>query len=252
MRILVTGITGAIGSRLAPRLLDAGHEVRALTRRRDAAGARARAGGSPLTDRRCRLRDRPAQGAARRRGGLLPDPLDGAGLGGALRGARAAQRPRTSPRPPSTAGVRRIVYLGGLRPAATAAIPAPRQPARGRAHPARGGARLGRAAGLDRDRRPLALVPLPGPSGRAHAGAGDPGLARAPHSAGRRTRRAHLPRRAPPTASEAGGRSLDLAGPDVVTYGELIERIRDQLLLDRPVLNSRDSRSRRSPAGSQL
>ena len=28
MRILVTGITGAIGSRLAPRLLDAGHEVR--------------------------------------------------------------------------------------------------------------------------------------------------------------------------------------------------------------------------------
>ena len=36
MRILVTGITGAIGGRLAPRLLDAGNDVRALTRRRDA------------------------------------------------------------------------------------------------------------------------------------------------------------------------------------------------------------------------
>ena len=37
MRILVTGITGAIGSRLAPRLLAAGYEVCALTRSSDAA-----------------------------------------------------------------------------------------------------------------------------------------------------------------------------------------------------------------------
>ena len=42
--------------------------------------------------------------------------------------------------------------------------------------------------------------------------------------------------RAAADAPELGGRSLDLAGPDVVTYGELIERIRDHLLLDRPVL----------------
>jgi uncharacterized protein YbjT (DUF2867 family) len=34
--------------------------------------------------------------------------------------------------------------------------------------------------------------------------------------------------------TEAGGRSLDVAGPEVVTYQELIERIRDQLLLGRP------------------
>jgi uncharacterized protein YbjT (DUF2867 family) len=32
MRCLVTGATGYIGGRLAPRLLDAGHEVRCLTR----------------------------------------------------------------------------------------------------------------------------------------------------------------------------------------------------------------------------
>ncbi|MEI2702971.1 MAG: NAD(P)H-binding protein [Baekduia sp.] len=33
-----------------------------------------------------------------------------------------------------------------------------------------------------------------------------------------------------------GHRTLDLAGPEVVTYGELIERIRDLMLLDRPGL----------------
>src|SRR6202035_748114 len=37
-------------------------------------------------------------------------------------------------------------------------------------------------------------------------------------------------------APQVGGRSLDLAGPDVGTYQELIERIRDHLLLNRPAL----------------
>ncbi|HMJ02474.1 MAG TPA: NAD(P)H-binding protein, partial [Conexibacter sp.] len=36
------------------------------------------------------------------------------------------------------------------------------------------------------------------------------------------------------TSTAAAGRSLDVAGPDVVSYGELIERIRDLLLLHRP------------------
>jgi uncharacterized protein YbjT (DUF2867 family) len=31
----------------------------------------------------------------------------------------------------------------------------------------------------------------------------------------------------------AGARSLDIAGPDVVTYGELVDRIRDALLVGR-------------------
>lgn len=35
------------------------------------------------------------------------------------------------------------------------------------------------------------------------------------------------------TLEAAGGRSLDIAGPDVVTYFELIDRIRDALLVDR-------------------
>ena len=38
------------------------------------------------------------------------------------------------------------------------------------------------------------------------------------------------------TVEAVAGRSLDVAGPDVVSYGELIERIRDHLLLRRPLL----------------
>ena len=33
--------------------------------------------------------------------------------------------------------------------------------------------------------------------------------------------------------------SLDIGGPDVVTYGELIDRIREQMLVDRPTLELR-------------
>jgi uncharacterized protein YbjT (DUF2867 family) len=36
---------------------------------------------------------------------------------------------------------------------------------------------------------------------------------------------------------DLAGRSLDIAGPEVISYGALIERIRDLMLLDRPVLN---------------
>ncbi|MGB0189367.1 MAG: SDR family oxidoreductase, partial [Nocardioides sp.] len=36
MRVLVTGATGFIGARLVPALVEAGHEVRAMTRRPEA------------------------------------------------------------------------------------------------------------------------------------------------------------------------------------------------------------------------
>jgi nucleoside-diphosphate-sugar epimerase len=36
------------------------------------------------------------------------------------------------------------------------------------------------------------------------------------------------------TAEAAAGRSLDIAGPDTVTYGELVGRIRDFMLVGRP------------------
>jgi uncharacterized protein YbjT (DUF2867 family) len=38
------------------------------------------------------------------------------------------------------------------------------------------------------------------------------------------------------TSAGVGGMSLDIAGPDVVTYGGLIERIRDLMIVGRPVI----------------
>ncbi len=118
MRILVTGITGAIGGRLAPRLLEAGHEVHALSRRRDA-GA---------------LMQLPA-GVHLHTG----DAVSGIGLPEALHGVEVAYYLIHSMEPgteehfgvrerrgaenfagaAAMAGVRRIVYLGGLVPQQT-------------------------------------------------------------------------------------------------------------------------------------
>jgi uncharacterized protein YbjT (DUF2867 family) len=112
MRILVTGATGYIGGRLVPRLLEAGHEVRVLAR-------------DPG-----KLADVPWQGRVQIVRGDVTDPdamgkacadvdvlyylvhsLQRRGFSsldreGALVTAEAAR----------TAGVGRIVYLGGLRP----------------------------------------------------------------------------------------------------------------------------------------
>ncbi|MEV0270302.1 SDR family oxidoreductase [Hamadaea sp. NPDC050747] len=109
MRCLVTGATGYIGGRLAPRLLEAGHEVRCLTR----SGAR--------------LRDVPwARHAEVVEGdllgdGSLTDVFDGVDIAYYLvhslgtrdfedRDRRAA---RAFAEAAAAAGVRRIVYLGG-------------------------------------------------------------------------------------------------------------------------------------------
>ncbi|MFD8981580.1 SDR family oxidoreductase [Streptomyces sp. NPDC059564] len=110
---LVTGATGYIGGRLVPELLDAGHRVRCLAR-------------SPE-----RLRDHPWAGRAEVVRGDVTDP---ASLGEALRGIDVAyylvhalgtgggfeDRDRAAARTfadrARAAGVRRIVYLGGLVP----------------------------------------------------------------------------------------------------------------------------------------
>src|SRR5687768_7954820 len=114
MRLLVTGVSGYVGAALVPRLQAAGHEVRGFARSSD----RVAAAGVALDDV------------------VIGDAISGAGLGRALDGVdaayylihsmegpansgfpeherRAAERFATAAR---AAGVRRIVYLGGLVP----------------------------------------------------------------------------------------------------------------------------------------
>ena len=111
---LVTGATGYIGGRLVPELLDAGHRVRCLARSPD------------------RLRDHPWAGQAEV---VRGDVTDAASLDAALRGVDVAyylvhalgtgrgfeetdrRAARTFGERARAAGVRRIVYLGGLTPA---------------------------------------------------------------------------------------------------------------------------------------
>jgi uncharacterized protein YbjT (DUF2867 family) len=111
MEVLVTGATGYIGGRLVPRLLAEGHSVRALTR---SAG---------------RLRDVPWAGSVRVVEG---DVLGGEGLEAALAGVDVAyylvhsigegeefeetdrRAARAFADAARTAGVGRLVYLGGL------------------------------------------------------------------------------------------------------------------------------------------
>ncbi|WP_374776487.1 SDR family oxidoreductase [Streptomyces sp. NBC_01310] len=110
---LVTGATGYIGGRLVPDLLAAGHRVRCLAR-------------TPA-----KLRDHPWAGQAEI---VRGDVTDAASLAGALRGVDVAyylvhalgsgrdfertdrRAARTFAEQARAAGVRRIVYLGGLIP----------------------------------------------------------------------------------------------------------------------------------------
>ncbi|KIQ67303.1 NAD-dependent dehydratase [Kitasatospora griseola] len=113
MRCLVTGATGYLGGRLVPELLAAGHQVRCLVR-------------EPA-----RLRDHPWRGAVEvvagdvTRGGTLDGPFDGVDVAyylvhslGTGPDFEAVDRDaaRAFGRAAARAGVRRIVYLGGLVP----------------------------------------------------------------------------------------------------------------------------------------
>jgi uncharacterized protein YbjT (DUF2867 family) len=230
VRTLVTGVSGYVGAALAPALLDAGHAVRGFARD----PGRVTVPGIPL---------------------VRGDALTGAGLDAALEGIdvayylihsmeAAAQDGFAASERRATetflgaarrAGVSRVVYFGGLVP--PGAAPSPHLASR-----------------LAVEREVLAGIP-------------DSIALRASIVIGARSRSfrflvrlvERLPvlalpawheRRTQPIdgrdviaflvaavdSEEAGGGSFDIAGPEVLTYGAIIERIRDLMLLDRPTL----------------
>ncbi len=103
--VLVTGATGFIGRRLAPALVDAGHEVRAMTRRPDDYDGAGKPVGGDVFD-----------------ADSLAEPLSGVDVAIYLVHSldvpdfetKDAEAARNFARAAADAGVRQIVYMGGL------------------------------------------------------------------------------------------------------------------------------------------
>lgn len=234
MLTLVTGVSGYVGAALVPRLLRDGHEVRGFARSRE----RVEAAGVALDDL------------------VLGDAETGAGLRRALHGVEVAyylihsmEGPAAGGFPEAerrqstrfaaaarSAGVRRIVYLGGLAPqdgtmsrhlASRLAVESALLAAAPESVALRAsivvGARSRSFRFLVRLIERLPVLALP---------------------AWRANRTQPIDGRdvleflaAAATLDPAhAGRSWDVAGPDMMTYEEMILRIADAMLVDRPRL----------------
>ena len=231
MNVLVTGITGYVGSRLAPALAREGHAVRGFTRRGDTT-----------------LEFPVARG----------DLVSGEGLQQAFEGvdiayflthsmetsladsfpARERRAAENFAHAAREAGTSRVVYLGGLAPAANSASihlrsrleverilleAAPCSVALRASIVIGAGSRSFRFLVRLVERLPVLAIPAWRTNRTAPIDERDMIglLARAPGS------------------EAVCGQALDAGGPEIVTYEELIERIRDNLLLNRPTLRFR-------------
>ena len=105
MRVLVTGASGFVGGRLAPALVEAGHEVRAMTRHPDTYDG----AGDPVPGD---VHDHASLIAAME--GVTAAYYLVHSLGDAEFAERDADAARTFAKAAAEAGVERIVYLGGL------------------------------------------------------------------------------------------------------------------------------------------
>jgi uncharacterized protein YbjT (DUF2867 family) len=257
MRILLTGISGFAGSALLPRLLEQGHDVRALARDR----ARVQDALQPSSD--VSLADVEL---------VIGDTLTGANVLGAMRDVEVAYYLIHSMEPSSgdpfparerasaetfaqaarTAGVRRIVYLGGLLPREGGTSDAGAGATTGASTHLRASAHLSSRHAVER----ILLDAVP-----------DSVALRASIVIGARSRSfrflVRLVERLPVLTLPAwrrfrtqpiderdivemlascasvafvAGRSLDVGGPDVLTYGEVVKRIAELMMLGRPSL----------------
>jgi uncharacterized protein YbjT (DUF2867 family) len=230
MNVLVTGVSGYVGSLLVPRLLGDGHVVRGMARHPE------------------RVKDRgfPIVAADAVTGQGLGQAVDGIDVayylihsmehadnnGFADRDRLAAERFAAAA---ATAGVKRIVFLGGLVP--------------------EGGPRSAHLASrLEVERILLAAAPssvalrasiVIGPRSRpfrflVHLVERLPVLAlprwrdNLTSPIDERDVVELLARSA--TSEPVGGQALDAGGREIVSYGELIDRIRDSMLVSRPAL----------------
>jgi uncharacterized protein YbjT (DUF2867 family) len=235
VQVLVTGASGAIGAELVPRLARTGHAVRAFAR--DPARIAAPPGvelvrGDAIT----------AVGLQEALEGIdvayflihsMETALDGAGSFADRDRAAAANFAAAA----RLAGVRRVVYLGGPVPAGAPVSPhlASRLEVEETLLEAAPEAVALRASIVISARsrsfrflvRLVERVPvMPLPAWRVHRTRPIDG----------RDVITYLERAGTSDAVD-GPLSLDIAGPDTVTFAELVERIRDALVLGRPRLD---------------
>ena len=230
MRILVTGITGYVGGALAPRLLEDGHDVRGFARdpSRCAVEGVPCVRGDVLTGEGLDEALEDVEGAY-----YLIHSMETVGPEAGLFQAREERSAANFSSAAVRAGVKRVVYLGGPVPqdapvsphlASRLAVEQTILDAIPDAVALRAsvviGARSRSFRYLVRLVERMPVLPLP-PWSRARTRPIDG-----------RDVLAYLVNAA--TVREAGGRSLDIAGPDVLTWGEMVERIRDLLILGRP------------------
>ncbi|MCW3041296.1 MAG: NAD-dependent epimerase/dehydratase family protein [Solirubrobacterales bacterium] len=229
--VLVTGASGYVGSAIVPRLKASGHTVRAFARTpaKVTAPVDQVVAGDAVT----------GQGLDRAMDGVdvayfLIHSMEGAAGGGfdsaeassAENFAAAAQK----------AGVRRVVYLGGLVPTdhapsrhlgsrlaveRTLLASAPEAVAFRASIVIGAGSRSFRFLVRLVERTPI--LPLPSWQRYRTQPIDERDVLALLHAAGTRE-------------DVTGAHTYDIGGPDVVTYGELITRIRDSMMVSRPTL----------------
>lgn len=226
-RLLVTGATGFVGAALIPRLLEEGHAVRAYARRPGAVAA-----------------DVPVVEGDAVAGTGLAEALDGVdaayflihSMEGANPGFDALERRAAEnfARAARAAGVRRVVYLGGF-------VPVEKAPSRHLASRLAVEEILLDAAPESVAFRASLVVGARSRSFRFLVRLVErlPVMALPAWRHGRtapvdeRDVLTYLIRAATSDAVR-GPLSLDIPGPDVMSYGEMIDRIRDSMLVGRP------------------